>query len=171
MIGIDGLVSELALALRDCLQQALETETTPPAEVCLVPGEDGRLLLSAGLAEDRCCDGFAWVRVDTIAPHIPQPGADIRPCGITTWAVTLEMGAARCAPPGDQTAGPTCQQLTDTALLTLQDAAAMRRAWCCWAPDVDSGVTAIGEWRPFGPDGGCVGGTMPVVAHVDHCEC
>ncbi len=171
MIGLDGFVSELAMDLLDCLQQAMDTQAEPPAEVCFVPGEDGRLFLSAGLAEDRCCAGFAWVRVARIAPQIPQPGEDIRPCGVTTWAVDLEMGAARCSPVGDQAAGPTCQEMLDTALLTMQDAAAMRRAWCCWAPLVDSGVTAIGEWAPFGPDGMCVGGTMPVTAYVDHCEC
>jgi hypothetical protein len=173
LIGLDGIVSDVALDLRDCLEAALggEPDGVRPAEVCFVPGSVGEDFLSIGLSEDKCCSGFAWVRVDSIAPQSPQPGEEIGPCGIYTWAVTLEMGVARCAPVGDQYSGPSCTEWTEVALAVQQDAAAMRRAWCCWQPLIASGRTSVGPWQPFGPQGGCTGGTMQVVAFVDGCEC
>lgn len=173
LIGLDGFVTDLALDLRDCLETALEgePETIRPAETCFVPGGTGEQFLSIGLAEDRCCSGFAWVRVASIAPQSPQVGEQIGGCGIHTWAVELEMGVARCAPTGDQYAGPSCDEWLEVAQNVQQDAAAMRRAWCCWAPQVETGRTSVGGWEPFGVEGGCVGGTMRVIGYADACEC
>lgn len=175
LIGLDGVATEWALTLRDCLAAALAEEgASSPSETCLVAGEDGRLMLSAGLLEDWCCAGFAWVRVAGIDPQTPQPGDQTGGCGITTWQVTLEMGVARCHPVGDASAGPTCAQMTEVALLAQQDAAAMRRAVCCLAPQVEADGTGrwgVTGWEPFGPEGACTGGTMGVIVIVDQCQC
>lgn len=177
MIGIDGLVSDHLLDLRDCLLAAFQLPGYPaadrPREVCVLTGESGLGFLSIGTAEDRCCSGFAWVRVAAVSPKIPQEGVDVNGCGITSWSVTLEMGAARCHPIGDANAGPTCAQMEAVALQVQQDAAAMRRALCCWAPELPAYPSwgAVGPWQPFGPEGGCTGGTMQVQYTVDGCEC
>lgn len=171
LIGLDGLVSDVAMDLRDCYATALEQETQPPAEVCLVAGEDGRLTLDIGTAQDRCCAGFAWVRVAGITPETPAADAQVGGCGITSWRVSFELGSARCYPFGTAQHGPSCEEMTATALLVQQDAAAMRRALCCWTPQLESERYAVTSWTPYGPDGGCTGGTMLVSAIVDACEC
>lgn len=180
MIGIDGFVSELADDLLTCYRAAFQLPgfgADAPADVCLINGEDGRTFLSAGMSEDRCCSGFAWVRVAAIAPRSPQPGVPTHGCGVIMWQVELEMGAARCHPVGDVHAGPTCAELEAVALAVQQDAAAMRRALCCFTASLDDGDGpgsrgySVAPWAPFGPEGGCTGGMMQVAIPIEACEC
>ena len=162
--------ADMATALEVCLQNALAANPNAPADTCLYTGEDFRTFLSAGLSEDRCCSGFAAVRVAAIQPLTPTEGTR-DPCGVRTWLVTLEMGVARCAPVGDINAGPTCAQLTEVAEQVQMDASAMVEAACCLRPQVDSGRLGMGTWVPFGPEGQCTGGIMPVQVEIDACGC
>lgn len=164
-------VQEMAATLRDCLMTELALRPDPPAETCLVPGEDGRTFLSIGTGEDRCCAGFAWVRVAGVTPAIPPAGTTIDGCGVDTWQLDLEMGVARCAPFGSTQAGPTCEQMADMFTQAQSDAEAMRAALCCLRPQVDTGRSFPTGWQPFGPDGGCHGGIMGVSVQLDNCDC
>lgn len=164
-------VTDVAVALRDCLATELNLRPSPPADTCLIPGEDGRTFLSVGLGEDRCCDGFAWVRVAQVTPQIPSALDQVTGCGIHTWQVDYEIGVARCAPFGTTQSGPTCEQWTAVFDQVQSDAEAMRAAFCCVRPAVESDRLTATPWLPFGPQGGCTGGIMGVSVVIDNCDC
>jgi len=170
-MSLGNQVQEMAATLRDCLMTELALRDNAPAETCLIPGEDGREFLSIGLSEDRCCSGFAWVRVAGVSPVIPPVGATIDGCGVDTWQLDLEMGVARCAPTGDQFSGPSCDQWAESFTQVQSDAEAMRAALCCLRPQVESGRSFPTGWQPFGPTGGCTGGIMGVSIQLDNCDC
>jgi hypothetical protein len=170
-MALGDKVSEMAAALRDCLVTELALRDNPPAETCLIPGEDGRTFLSVGLGEDKCCVGFAWVRVAQVIPAIPRDDTRNGGCGIDTWQVDYEMGVARCSPFGSVNAGPTCADWTALFTQVQSDADALRSAVCCLRPQVESGQTFPTAWLPFGPDGGCTGGIMGVSIKIDDCDC
>lgn len=163
-------VSDMAAALRDCLATELALRDNPPAETCLIPGEDGRTFLSVGLGQDRCCEGFAWVRVATVTPSIPRDNTQGN-CGVSTWQVDYEIGVARCAPFGSAEAGPTYADWTTLFVQVQSDADAMRSAVCCLTPLTETKDTFPTPWLPFGPDGGCTGGIMGVSIQIDDCDC
>lgn len=170
-MSLGDTVQEMAASLRDCLMTELNLRPDPPAEVTLVSGEDGRLWLTLGTAENRCCSGFAWVRVAGVAPRIPESAQQSGNCAVTTWQLDLEMGVARCAPWGDTARGPSVVELTAGFVQQQRDAEAMRAALCCLRPLVQSGRTFPTPWVPFGPDGGCQGGAMGVSIELDDCDC
>lgn len=170
-MGLGTKVTDVAVAMRDCLATELNLRDNPPAETCLIPGEDGRTFLSIGLGEDKCCDGFAWVRVVQVTPYIPDALANANGCGIISWQVDYEMGVARCAPSGTAVAGPTCEQWTAVFVQVQSDAEAMRAALCCTVPQIETGRSTATAWQPFGPDGGCTGGIMGMSVVIDNCDC
>ena len=166
-------VTDMAIALRDCLMTELALRDNPPAETCLIPGEDGREFLSIGLGENKCCDGYAWVRVAGVSPILEayQTDGESGNCGVLRWRVDYEMGVARCAPWGDAQSGPSCAEWTAVTVQVLSDAEAMRVALCCLRPQVESGRIQPAPWVAFGPNGGCTGGIMGVSIQVDDCGC
>lgn len=174
-MSLDDKVTEMALSLRDCLLTELSLRDNPPADTCFIAGEDGRLMLSVGTSEDRCCAGFAWVRVATVSPIIPNiqdgPGVTTGNCGVWSWQVDYEMGVARCSPFGTTASGPSCEQLTAVAVQVQSDAEAMRAALCCFRPQIETGRSIPTPWIPFGPDGGCTGGLAGVSIQIDNCDC
>lgn len=165
-----SFVIDSAQALLSCFEDELQTSPNPPAEICLRVGE---VPFDVGLSEDECCSGLAWVRVVRFFPSVrfPDPVEDPNNCITTSYAIELEMGVARCKPFGTVQAGPTCDQWTALALQVDSDAAAMRRALCCFRPTIISDQVLPGEWTTFGAEGGCVGGTMSVTIQVDCLEC
>lgn len=169
---------EIADVLRACLDGAFDGDDEKPAEICHRPGD--LVPLSAGLAQDECCSGLGWVRIQEISPVIDPlatEDATANPCSVTGRRVTLELGVARCNPTGDANAGPTCDQWTNLALRIDRDALAMRRAACCAGTElVDQTGTFVyrvrgGAWTPLESSGGCAGGTMTVVVWLDCDDC
>ncbi|MYZ38433.1 MULTISPECIES: hypothetical protein [unclassified Streptomyces] len=170
---------DLAQQLLICFHAELDAGPAPiPAEkVCLRAGET--IPISAGTAENEAC-GLAWVRVTQVRPvrlAIQEQSADDMPtaCGHSAWAVDLEMAVVRCLPYGTTASGPSCDDWTAAALLMDADAAAMRRASCCFEPIVSDtyalgGVTP-GVWEPHGPEGGALWGTQLVTVILDCSEC
>ncbi|MFC7721151.1 hypothetical protein [Nonomuraea recticatena] len=170
---IDRTAYGLAEELLACFCAALEETTAgAPCRCSLLPG--------AQVAADLCCDcgngnGQAWVRVDSMWPTTarwPQRLGEPEKCPINLWAVQLELGAFRCAAKVDNRGRPpSAARLTRDAEIVLDDAAAMRRAIsCCFrTADEPKRRLVVGEWRPLGPDGGCVGGFMQVTVKADDC--
>ncbi|MFJ2675130.1 hypothetical protein [Streptomyces sp. NPDC087525] len=168
---------DLAQQLLTCLHAELDAGPAPiPADkVCLRAGET--IPISAGTAENEAC-GVAWVRVVGISPAqvlIPG-GADSEPnCAASAWQIELEMAAVRCLPYGTVAAGPSCDEWTAAALLMDADAAAMRRALCCFTPVVTDNfpvaAAAPGAWVPHGPEGGALWSTQSVLVTLDCSEC
>jgi hypothetical protein len=170
----DPLVMPLARELLDCYDMELSKTVDPPTYVQLRAGGVVAHLLST--YQDECCEGLAWVRPSAFFPSSSVfPVQDETPLkgGTRSWAVTLEMGAIRCAPTGDQDTIPTDSEWEDTVQGTMDDAAAMRRAICCFI-DADprrSGRVLPGIWQPIDIEGGCVGGTLTVTVQGPACDC
>lgn len=172
----DPLVMPILIEVLDCLNQEVAKVTNPPTFVQARAGGSVAHLLS--LVEDECCQGLAWVRP---GPHWPSsnfPEQDEAPLpkGVAAWAVTLELGVIRCMPTPGADRIPTADEWMAVTQAVMDDAAAMRRAICCW---IESGTAAqgrerntiIGQWLPIEIEGGCVGGTITVVIKGPACDC
>lgn len=170
----DPLVMPLVYELLACLDQEMAKTADPPAYVQMRPGNVVAHLLST--YQDECCQGLAWVRPASFFPSSGTfPIQDTAPLkgGTRAWAVTLEMGAIRCAPTGDEDTLPTGTEWEDAVQAVMDDAAAMRRAICCFI-DMDprrSGRVIPGTWQPVDVQGGCVGGILPVTIQGPACDC
>lgn len=154
---------ELASALLTCLEEALEEHPAPPVHRCVRVGEDVRQDVS--LTQDECCEGLAYVKVNSIVPstNFPNPDETAMYCSPEAWAVDLEMGIFRCEPQGSLIETATCEEWTAVTQAVALDAAAMRRAVVCFRGTLDPGDFAlVRQWLPIGPQGGCTGGAMVV---------
>ena len=170
----DPVVMPLARELLGCLEQEVAKVLHPPRYVQLRAGNVVAHLLST--TEDECCDGLAWVRPAGFLPSSGTfPVQDSAPVkgGTRAWAVTLEMGAVRCAPVGDETTIPTAEEWDAVTQAVMDDAAAMRRALCCFIELVPgrTGRVLPGQWQPVEVQGGCVGGIMPITISGPACDC
>ena len=170
----DPLVMPLARELLDCLEIEVAKVADPPLHVGLRPGTVVDHLIS--LNDDECCEGLAWVRPAGFYPSSSTfPAQDEVPLktGIRAWAVTLEMGVVRCAPTPGPSSIPTTAQWDAVTQAVMDDAAAMRRALCCFIDAKQSrrGRTLAGLWQPLSVQGGCVGGVLPVTVLGPACDC
>lgn len=170
----DPLVMPLAREMLACLDQELSKVESPPMHVQLRPGNVVAHLLST--YQDECCEGLAWVRPSAFFPSSSAfPTQDPAPMkgGVRAWAITLELGAVRCAPTGDENTIPTGDEWDATLQAVMDDAAAMRRALCCFidAAPGRSGRVLAGVWQPLDVQGGCVGGIIPVTILGPACDC
>lgn len=168
---LDLSVRPVADLLVACLGQEVAKVANPPAVTCLRPGDQVALLVST--VRDECCEGLAWVRVVNIYPSnsFPQQDVTVAGCGVMAWAAVLEMGVARCAPTPPAEDIPSCEEWTDATYAQLDDAAAMRRALCCFAAAEPRRLLLPGIWQPLPIDGGCMGGTMLVTVAIGDCDC
>lgn len=180
MAVADPLVMPIAREMLECLIQEIAKVENPPAYVGLRPGSVVDFLLSTNGA-DECCQGLAWVRPDAVYPSSMVAGGEPFPAqdettsrqGVTGWAVTLELGAVRCAPTPPASSIPSNEQWDTTTQAVMDDAAAIRRAICCYI-DAKPGRNSLvlpGLWQPIPVGGGCVGGIMPVVIKGPACDC
>jgi hypothetical protein len=149
----DPVVMPLAEEMLACLEEEIAKVAFPPARVGLRPGSVVDFLLST--TEDECCEGLAWVR-----PALFYPSADRFPLQaeepqipyIGSWAIQLELGAVRCAPTPPETSIPTVAQWNEVVQKVMDDAAAFRRAICCFiaADPVNRKRNVLpGQWQPL----------------------
>lgn len=174
----DPMVMPLAIELLDCLNEQIQQVAKPPKFVQLRTGDIVAHLMST--TEDECCSGLAWVRPVTFYPtsQFPQQADRLTQKGVEAWAVTLEMGAVRCAPTPGADRIPTAEEWMAVTQAVMDDAAAMRRALCCWIDSGPPGTAGVragqilpGQWQPLPLEGGCVGGTLPVTIRRPACDC
>ena len=175
MAVTDQVVMPLAREMLACFDQEIAKVENPPMYVGLRPGNVVAHLMST--TEDECCSGLAWVRPATFYPTGtgPFPAQDETPLktGVKAWAITLELGAVRCAPTPDADNIPTTEEWDAVTQAVMDDAAAMRRALCCFL-DADprrAGRVLSGPWLPLDIEGGCVGGVMEVTVMGPACDC
>lgn len=175
MSAPDPLVTPLAEELLACFAQEIAKVDTPPKYVQFRTGTVTDHLLSS--SEDECCEGLAWVRPVTFFPSsstFPTQDDTPTPKGTQGWAVVLELGAIRCAPVGDEHSIPTGAEWESAFRAVNDDAAAMRRALCCFGElkpgRVRNGLIP-GAWEPLSVQGGCTGGVMTVTLRGPACDC
>lgn len=170
----DPLVMPLAREMLACLDQELMKEDSPPLYVQLRPGNVVDHLLSN--FQDECCQGLGWVRPSAFYPSstsFPTQDASPQPKGVSAWAITLELGVVRCAPTPDENSIPTAEEWDATTQAVMDDAAAMRRAICCFIDAKQGRAKRVlpGVWQPLSIQGGCVGGILPVTILGPACDC
>jgi hypothetical protein len=174
MAVADPVVMPLAREMLDCLAQEIAKVESPPFYVGLRTGAVVDHLLST--TEDECCQGLAWVRPSGFYPGgavFPAQLETPLPKGNTNWTITLELGAVRCAPTPDENSIPTPAEWDAVTQAVMDDAAAMRRAICCFI-DGERGrnrKVLAGLWQPLDTQGGCVGGILPVTIMGPACDC
>ena len=174
MAVADPVVMPLARELLACLDLEINKVATPPMYVQLRPGTVVDHLLST--SDDECCQGLAWVRPSGFFPSsgtFPAQDETPLPKGVSGWAITLEMGAIRCAPTPDADAIPTGDEWDATTQAVMDDAAAMRRALCCFIASQAGRARRVlaGRWEPLSVQGGCVGGILSVTILGPACDC
>jgi hypothetical protein len=162
----------LAQELLACLETALAAGPNPIASqyVMLRAGDQVTPLL--GTNDDECCRGLGWVRVAGMTGVRTLGDLDNVSCFSQERTLVLEMGVARCAPSSDITSVPTEDQWTDAALQLDADHGAMEAAVCCAFGELDGTAAeevAVGDYRPFGVDGNCIGGTMLLNIRMSAC--
>lgn len=171
----DPVVTPLAYELLACLEQEIDKVEFPPTYRGRRPGNVVDFLLSAN--HDECCEGLAWVRVVSFVPNSAAfPLQDEAPFkdGPRSWAITLEMGVARCSPTPDADRIPTVEEWNLLADKIDDDAAAMRRAICCFIaadPVKRNGYVLPLQWEPLDVEGRCAGGILQVVVRGPACDC
>lgn len=170
----DPMVMPLARELLACLEQEIIKVEFPPRYVQLRTGAVVDHLISE--TEDECCDGLAWVRPVTFFPSsdtFPVQDDTPTPKGITGWAVQLEIGAIRCAPTPPPSRIPTESEWNLLTQAVMDDAAAFRRAVCCFG-ELAYGrlkVMTAQPWLPISLEGGCTGGVMSITVRAPACDC
>jgi len=170
----DPVVTPLAYELLACLEQEIDKVEFPPKYRGRRPGQIVDHLIST--TSDECCEGLAWVRVVTFVPSsgkFPDQDSDPLKDGTRGWAITLEMGVVRCSPTPDETSIPSSAQWNAVSDAVDDDAAAMRRAICCFieASPSRKGFVLPLDWQPLDIEGGCVGGILRVIVRGPACDC
>ena len=162
----------LAQELLACLQTELTASPYPilPQHVMLRAGAEVTPLL--GTTDDECCRGLGWVRIASVSGVRELGTLDNVSCFSQERTLTLELGVARCAPSSDTAGVPTEDQWLVAALTLDEDQGDMEAAICCAFGDIEGSFAeevAVGEYRPFGVDGNCIGGTMTVTVRMTVC--
>lgn len=162
----------IAQELLDCLQTELTASPYPilPEHVMMRAGAEVTPLL--GTSDDECCRGLGWVRIASITGVRELGTLDNTACFSQERTLVLELGVARCAPSSDTATVPTEDQWLDAALKLDEDQGDMEAAICCAFGDLEGSLAeevAVGEYRPFGVDGNCIGGTMLVSVRMTAC--
>lgn len=108
--------------------------------------------------------GVAWVRLDSAWPSTSFPEQLAEPGCAFDMAYTVEIGVAYCAPVAQDRRGAVPAGLAlqfDSAMVQTAALAVMRHAiQCCFGAHGKD--VLIGQYAPFGPAGGVVGGTWDV---------
>jgi hypothetical protein len=170
----DPMVVPLAYELLACLEEEIDKVDNPPRYRGLRAGQIVDHLL--GIGADECCEGLAWVRPALFVPSsgvFPEQDSSALKDGTRGWAITLEMGAIRCSPTPDENSIPSDDTWNAVVEAVMDDAAAMRRAICCFidASPSRKGYVLPLQWEPIAIEGGCVGGTLQIVVRGPACDC
>lgn len=151
-------ISAILADLSTCLCAQILTDDLPPVCVCGVLPGDEVALDYAGDCDDAC--GMAWVRLTTAYPSVSVGVPTGVPGNCTTAiGVEIEMGIVRCLDVGEGGTPPEFASLTASAVLQVADMMAMWRAVHCCQNARDF---IIGQYVPIGPQGGLIGGTLPL---------
>jgi hypothetical protein len=159
MNPIEQVLEDLAT----CLCAQIITDGLPEPCFCgVMPGE-AVAFDYAGSCADAC--GMAWVRLASAYPSTAIGIASGVPGNCSsTIGLDVELGIVRCIEVGSADgAPPTPEQLNEAAILQQADLLAIWRAVACCRQSKD---WILGQYAPFGPEGGLVGGVMQLSLQV-----
>jgi hypothetical protein len=151
---IQDILDNLAI----CLCSQILDDNLPGVCFCgIMPGEDVALDY-VGDCDDAC--GQAWVRLATAYPSVTvgQPSQGIGNCN-NAIGLEIELGIVRCFDVGDGRTPVDPVELGRAGRLQIADMLAMWRAVACCNSSKDF---IMGQYVPIGPQGGIVGGTLPL---------
>ena len=159
----DDIAYPRMVELAACLCTELTASGLPDVCFCgVLPGAMVALDTCGGCGATGKC-GQAWVRLVSVFPSNNFPNPDSAPTCASLLAFELEIGVMRCAPAMDSRGNPpTVAQQLDAVRLQTADMLAMRRAVACCMGGTDNAYF-LGTYSPYGPQGGCVGGSWTVV--------
>lgn len=156
-------VGAVVEALATCLCAQILADGTPKTCFCgVIPGAAIPMDMVTGTCKD--ADGMAFVRLVNTYPANQVGVQNLEPgnCAVGQ-GVDLEVGIIRCFPLTRSGGSPKPDVLLARTKLQIADERTMRRAInCCeW---LDAQDFVVGLYTPIGPEGGVLGGTIPISA-------
>lgn len=153
-MDIAGILDDLAT----CLCAQILTDGLPPVCTCgVMPGAEVALDY-AGDCDDTC--GMAWVRLASSYPSVTIGQPSERPGNCSSGiGIEVEIGIMRCIDLGDGVTPPDPAEMAAAATLQYADMLAMWRAVACCRTSKD---WILGTYVPYGPQGGILGGILPL---------
>lgn len=159
----DFFIYPRMLDLSACLTEQIEARGLPPA--CW-----NGIMSGATPAYDPCScgggsNGQAYVNLLTGFPSTNFPNPVNTPNCIPDLAFQLEVGVLRCYPTNsDGTPLDVAQELEAVRLQMADMAATLAAIRCCMGnADADDDMQyLVGQYTPYGPQGGVVGGVWTV---------
>lgn len=178
----DQYVSVLMDELLACLCEKAGAAENPPGNCCFRVGTE--IAHDAGILEDQCCEGIAYVALGDIYPSSESfPDQDIirqasAHCAFPTWAVQFKVGIIRCVPTGNEFLPPNCVEWNAAARQNIIDAKTLREVACCIRNFVTNnenqffGMSVVIERQTQGnPQGGCVERSMQIsIQFPNNCD-
>lgn len=141
------------------LDAMTEFGLTQPATVMTTPG--------TGIPIHDCCEGLLWVRLDTVYPTLGdgQPIQQARiDFGLPAWVYPIHAGILWCHTNIDvEGYAPDAEYETETAARDGSYRMAIFSAIAERFPQASQPYAQgfrLNPWMPFGPDGGCSGGSV-----------
>lgn len=167
----DRTIYQTSVDLKDCVRESILAAGLPDfCRTCTVPGE---------IAWDECTGGLLAITTDSIYPSLTFPAEATEDltsqtsCGPGMTVASYTLAVLRCAPvpKGLQVTAPPCDELEAANELRHLDSYYARRAlYCCLQEMADNFHTSglaeyrVGRDESAGPDGGCVGFTITILA-------
>lgn len=152
------------IELSVCLCTEIETVQGYPLCWCGVyPGGVPSYDYCGGCDGGRCGMGFVTVDGGGLYTSFGQ-NAGYRPSSCSSGLqVSVQIGVLRCMPFTNDGSLPEPNDMTETAVLLLDDMQAMRRAaTCCFGGDL-----ILLDYQPIPAQGGCVGGLWRAVLDAE----
>lgn len=131
-MGSAELALQLAVALRDCLCNAVSGRPNPPQNCCYRVGTEPVHDISLIGGVDLCCEGLAYILLGDTYPSTDSfPDNDIvrqgnQRCEPPALAINFRMGIVRCAPETSD-----CDENTAAFVQNLYDMESINVAGCC----------------------------------------
>lgn len=186
-LAIHDLAEDVLGCVCVALDQAAEGDDTrpgcPDCRTCVVPGavawdscEDpcgggsgGQLSVSVARIYAATIDGFP------AEARVVYGVKNCTPAPIT--AVELVITLLRCAPTFDESGcPPSCEDLAAASRILHMDMVTVYNALLCCLPGTDTTRPrgrrfVMGQQKPVGPEGGCVGLEQRVTVALPGCRC
>lgn len=153
-------------------EQLEERGVIGPAVAGILGGAAAAVDRGLEVSSDPDRAGQLWVRLVNLYPSTRFPEQDGAPVGDRdlSWAVVVEVGVVRPAPQvvdtPDGVVLPSMLEEHEAAALASVDAAVIRQALLVeYAQAGDVGIV-LGQFTPFGPEGGVIGGATTATIQV-----